>query len=176
MALPTLPEMWVNLRTDVGRAYRVECHGIFESTNSCVKVAQRICGDQPVRMLNKTEHLQTPGQSLDDPRVLTFQCAAAPQPVTASPVSVTPAPVPVTAAPPMPEEISLSADALFAFGRGDLGALKPDGRQQLENIAAKLQTVDVAKRMVVSGYTDRLGNTTTNLRQSHSAGQGRDSR
>ncbi|MBK3844302.1 hypothetical protein G3A42_41300 [Paraburkholderia aspalathi] len=76
----------------------------------------------------------------------------------------------------MPEEISLSADALFAFGRGDLGALKPDGRQQLENIAAKLQTVDVAKRMVVSGYTDRLGNTTTNLRQSHSAGQGRDSR
>jgi OmpA-OmpF porin, OOP family len=69
-------------------------------------------------------------------------------------------------APPAPEVISLSADALFEFGRGDLAAISDEGRRQLDRIAVRLRVLDAVERLVVSGYTDRLGTDSHNLRLS----------
>ncbi|CAB3767180.1 OmpA family protein [Paraburkholderia solisilvae] len=67
---------------------------------------------------------------------------------------------------PAPEVIALSADALFAFGRGDLAAISDEGRQQLDRVAARLRALDTIERLVVAGYTDRLGSADYNLRLS----------
>jgi OOP family OmpA-OmpF porin len=66
----------------------------------------------------------------------------------------------------VPEVISLSADALFEFGRGDLAAISDEGRRQLDQIAVRLRALDTVDRLVVSGYTDRLGSAGYNLRLS----------
>ncbi|CAB3747251.1 OmpA family protein [Paraburkholderia humisilvae] len=74
-----------------------------------------------------------------------------------------------TVAPPLAQEsemISLSADALFEFGRGDLAAIRDEGRRQLDQIAVRLRALDAVDRLVVSGYTDRLGSASYNLRLS----------
>ncbi|MFC0402330.1 OmpA family protein [Paraburkholderia rhizosphaerae] len=62
-----------------------------------------------------------------------------------------------------PEVISLYADALFEFGRGDLTAIRDEGRRQLDQIAVRLRALDAIDRLVVSGYTDRLGSAEYNL-------------
>jgi OOP family OmpA-OmpF porin len=67
---------------------------------------------------------------------------------------------------PLSTMVSLSADALFEFDRGDIVAIKADGRQKLDDIATRLQGADFTQRIVVSGYTDRLGSTAHNLRLS----------
>jgi len=77
--------------------------------------------------------------------------------------------VPVLPAPmkaPLPQVISLSVDTLFVFNRGDVAGIKPQGRQQLDDIATKLQGTDRVKEIEVSGYTDRLGSTAYNIRLS----------
>jgi OmpA-OmpF porin, OOP family len=66
-------------------------------------------------------------------------------------------------APQEPAVISLSADALFEFGRGDLAAISDEGRRQLDRIAVRLRALDATERLVVSGYTDRLGSDGYNL-------------
>ncbi|APR35481.1 OmpA family protein [Paraburkholderia sp. SOS3] len=74
-----------------------------------------------------------------------------------------------TVARPVPHEsevISLSADALFDFGRGDLAAISDEGRRQLDRVAVRLRALDTIERVVVSGYTDRLGPDGYNLRLS----------
>ncbi|MDQ7979402.1 OmpA family protein [Paraburkholderia sp. SARCC-3016] len=68
--------------------------------------------------------------------------------------------------PHEPEVISLSADALFEFGRGDLAAISDEGRRQLDRVAVRLRALDTIERLVVSGYTDRLGPDDYNLRLS----------
>ncbi|HEY3599756.1 MAG TPA: OmpA family protein [Paraburkholderia sp.] len=71
-------------------------------------------------------------------------------------------------APPasLPEVISLSADALFEFDRGDIAAIGAEGRRRLDDIAVALRAMQSVERLVVSGYTDRLGSTEYNRRLS----------
>lgn len=53
---------------------------------------------------------------------------------------------------------TLSADALFAFDKSDLGDIKPDGREQLEKLASQVTAQGRNLGMVhVVGYADRLG-------------------
>jgi OOP family OmpA-OmpF porin len=66
----------------------------------------------------------------------------------------------------LPEMISLSADALFEFDRGDVAAIGAEGRQRLDDIAVRLQRANTVERVVVAGYTDRLGDAGYNLRLS----------
>ncbi|SEA33245.1 OmpA family protein [Paraburkholderia sartisoli] len=73
-----------------------------------------------------------------------------------------PAPPPL----PLPKVMSLSSDALFAFDRGDVSAITPQGRAQLDDIANRLRDSGFTDRMTVSGYTDRLGTSLYNLRLS----------
>lgn len=74
-----------------------------------------------------------------------------------------PAPKPVAAS----ESFTLSADALFAFDKAGLADVKPQGRAELDALAAKL-TADGAKaeHIHVVGYTDRLGSNAYNQKLS----------
>jgi outer membrane protein OmpA-like peptidoglycan-associated protein len=74
--------------------------------------------------------------------------------------------IPAESKQPLSTTVSLSADALFEFDRGNIAAIKAEGRQRLDDIATRLQGVDLTQRIVVSGYTDRLGSTAHNLRLS----------
>ena len=74
------------------------------------------------------------------------------------PVGAAPAAAPDTS----PDKITFSADALFDF---DSAKLKPEGKQSLDNLMAKLGKVkyDV---IVAVGYTDRIGSEDYNKRLS----------
>ena len=91
---------------------------------------------------------------------------AAPPPVAvapAPPVAVAPAPAPAPApeptplvvAPPPPviEQISLSSDVLFEFGKTDL---RPTGQQKLDEIAERLKGANVQLVNMI-GHADRIG-------------------
>ena len=56
----------------------------------------------------------------------------------------------------------LSADALFPFGRGDVGDIRPSGLRDIAQIAAQLRASPFA-HVEVLGYTDRLGSGSANL-------------
>src|SRR5690625_1126705 len=64
----------------------------------------------------------------------------------------------VVAAVPVQEKVTLQADALFKFDRGDLAGLLPEGRATLDELAEKLltgyATIDTIELI---GHTDRLG-------------------
>lgn len=79
-----------------------------------------------------------------------------------------PAAAPVTAAPvPAAEQATLSADTLFAFDKAGLADIKPDGRGQLDALAAKLNAPGAqAGHVHVIGYTDRLGSAASNRKLS----------
>lgn len=81
-----------------------------------------------------------------------------------APVAVVPQ-SPMSAAPV--ETFTLSADALFAFGKYKLKDVSTAGVQDLDNLASKLTAPGVkADTIHVVGYTDRLGSTAYNQRLS----------
>ena len=57
------------------------------------------------------------------------------------------------------ETLNLSADALFKFDGSKLNDLLPKGRDELNNLAAKIHTVySNVSHIHLTGHTDRLGN------------------
>lgn len=74
--------------------------------------------------------------------------AAKPEPVLVPPQTPEP-----QKPPKPPQKVSLSADALFAF---DKAALKPEGKQDLDNFANNLSGVSY-DAIQVTGHTDRFG-------------------
>jgi outer membrane protein OmpA-like peptidoglycan-associated protein len=67
-------------------------------------------------------------------------------------------PAPVATA--KPDVVTLSADALFPFDKGNVKDISPAGREQLAALASRLRASDaevVAVRVV--GYTDNIGST-----------------
>lgn len=63
-----------------------------------------------------------------------------------------------------PQQFTLSADALFAFGKADIS---PEGRKALAGVAAQLhEHIARVHSISVTGYTDRLGSTAGNQRLS----------
>ncbi|MFY9327650.1 MAG: outer membrane beta-barrel protein [Georgfuchsia sp.] len=86
-----------------------------------------------------------------------------PEPVV---VAVAPEPMPVVVAPPprppAPKKVSFSADSLFDF---DKAAVKPTGKEDLDNFAAELKGIDFDVIMV-TGHTDRIGSHAYNMKLS----------
>jgi OOP family OmpA-OmpF porin len=74
-----------------------------------------------------------------------LQCA---QPNIPTPTTPTHTPAP---------DITLRADSAFRFNGSDLAALLPNGKNQLNAVAAGLQKVKGIRQLNISGYTDRLG-------------------
>jgi OOP family OmpA-OmpF porin len=63
------------------------------------------------------------------------------------------------------ETITLAADALFGFGKSDINAISPAGRESLDDLIARLQKsygkFDATQLQVI-GYADPLGNPVSN--------------
>lgn len=82
-----------------------------------------------------------------------------------------PAPVVVTVPPmiqPMPERITLSADALFAFDKAGAQDILPNGRDELDALAQRLRGYqdNGDSRIEITGHTDRKGSDAYNMRLS----------
>lgn len=147
------------------KVYRAQCQGLFESSNACVKVAQKLCNSKPVRYIQAT----SPGDSApgvqDNTRELMFQCgdpevtnvAPAPQPVPPAPVPVS---VPV-------RKITLSGDANFATGSS---SLTPVAKGTLDKFIADSKNADIAV-VTISGHTDSTGTAKLNDRLSEARAQ-----
>ncbi|RQR49192.1 OmpA family protein [Burkholderia sp. Bp9126] len=127
------------------RTYRVDCHGIFSSQSTCMKVAARMCGNEPVRTVDSAR----PFRDGADPGTLVFQCGA-------SPAST---PAPAAAAPATAEHVNLSGDALFASGSA---TLTPVARATLDALLGQ-QGGKRFSRLTVTGYTDAIGSDGSNL-------------
>jgi len=56
---------------------------------------------------------------------------------------------------------SISADALFAFGRSGVADIRPGGREELKRVAAQIVGLKDSKVSVV-GHTDRIGSDASN--------------
>lgn len=87
------------------------------------------------------------------------------KPLAAAPAAVAPAPAPPpppAAAKPLPQKMSFSADALFAF---DKSVLKPEGKTMLDSLVRQLEgaTYDV---IAVTGHADRFGSNAYNQKLS----------
>jgi len=93
------------------------------------------------------------------PRVEPVAAAPAPQPVVAAPPPPPPPRPAPPPPPPAPKKVTFSADSLFDF---DKSAVKPEGKVQLDKLAADLKgtSYDV---ITVTGHTDRLGPSAYNL-------------
>ena len=58
---------------------------------------------------------------------------------------------------------TLSADALFAFDKGDAASINAKGRAELDELAGKLKSFDRLQSIRITGYTDYLGSDSYNL-------------
>ncbi|WGS54592.1 OmpA family protein [Paraburkholderia sp. D15] len=68
----------------------------------------------------------------------------------------TPPPV-APVASPIPQKMTLQADATFRFDRGDLAGMLPTGKDKLDQLVRDLKQADDVTAIRVEGYTDRLG-------------------
>lgn len=73
-----------------------------------------------------------------------------------------PAPMPAPAPAPRFEKMTLSATELFEFNRSDLRM----PQTKLDEIAAALKSDDQNNNVVISGYTDRIGSDSYNMKLS----------
>ncbi|MDM0106656.1 OmpA family protein [Variovorax sp. J22R24] len=76
-------------------------------------------------------------------------------------------PAPVAPAPVEPKTFTLSSDALFAFGKSDYAALKPEGHAELARVASEIKSGSLdAVAVQVRGHADPIGSAASNLRLS----------
>jgi OOP family OmpA-OmpF porin len=79
------------------------------------------------------------------------------------PIADTAAPAPVAAiAVPSSEKITFEADTFFDF---DKSVLKPAGKTKLDDLASKLQGIDI-EVVVATGHTDSIGSDAYNIKLS----------
>ncbi|WP_156819150.1 OmpA family protein [Psychrobacter lutiphocae] len=88
-----------------------------------------------------------------------------PQPAPAPAPVAQPVPVVVQAPAPIKERINLGADALFKFDKWQPENMLPQGRAELDELAAKLrQYQDMGEtRIIITGHTDRFGDDMYNM-------------
>lgn len=79
--------------------------------------------------------------------------AEAPPPIAAAPAAPVPQPAPLAAPAPIIEKVSLGSDVLFEF---DKAALRPEGRQKLDELAERIKDAQVDSILAV-GHADRIG-------------------
>lgn len=72
------------------------------------------------------------------------------------PAAATPVPSPI------PQKMTLQADATFKFDRSDLAGMLPEGKSKLSQLIRDLKQVDDVTGIRIEGYTDRLGSDSYN--------------
>lgn len=78
---------------------------------------------------------------------------AAPAPAPAPVAAPAPAPAPAKPAAPTSEKVTFAADAFFDF---DKSVLKPEAKTKLDDMAAKLKSIDL-EVIIAVGHTDSVG-------------------
>jgi OOP family OmpA-OmpF porin len=132
------------------KGYRVECHGVFESAETCMKQAEHICGDKPVHVLSTVDQLRAADDTRVDPRVLNFKC----EPPVAEAAIPAPAVVPI-----VPKSLQLAGDTTFDVDGSTLSPMAATKLDELlnQNGGVKFKTVSI------TGYTDSTGSLRHNL-------------
>lgn len=72
---------------------------------------------------------------------------------------------------PLNESVTLSADALFRFDGASSADMLPAGRAQLDALVVRLRALTRIERVLVTGHSDRLGDSAFNLRLSKARAQ-----
>ena len=162
---PTYTLHAVSVANQQAPTYQVSCLGLFESSSSCVRVAQETCQAQPVTWLEAIDGVSgiTPKNA---PREMTFMCG---KPVVQQPVPQA-VPQPVQRAVPQPQaeqpalqrQLLLQGNANFAT---DSAVLSPIARTNLDQFVRVNQGVNL-RRVTVMGYTDKTGSEAHNLKLS----------
>ncbi|WP_159836216.1 OmpA family protein [Burkholderia sp. 8Y] len=144
------------------KAFRSECHGVFQNGSSCMEAAQKMCGNQPVNVLQNVEGTNTPGNAGE----VVFTCGmpqqavavqtpvpqAEPQPVISAAPVIAPAIAPV-------RKVTLDEKTNFAF---DSAQLTPKARAILDKLIADGRGVTFSS-VVVQGFTDSIGSASYNV-------------
>lgn len=78
-----------------------------------------------------------------------------------------PEPEPAPAPAPRTQVERLGADGLFAFGKSSVRDIGPEGRAELDALAARLGEGRPLEVVHVIGHSDRIGNPQANLRLSN---------
>lgn len=151
--------------------YKVSCLGLFESSKSCVRVAEETCQAQPVTWLEAVDGVSN-ATPVRNPREMIFMCGApvAQQPVSqAAPQQPAPQqPVSQPAAQPQAKQVVpqvrllLQGNANFAT---DSAVLSPIAKENLDHFMNVNQAVSL-HRVTVTGYTDATGSEAHNLKLS----------
>ncbi|QGZ62789.1 OmpA family protein [Paraburkholderia acidisoli] len=140
------------------QAYRVQCLGLLESSKACMKKVNEVCGSKTPLRVSSTDLAAAGFKPENDPREIVFICQtpqAAPPPPAEKPVAQ---PQPST----QPRNITLNADANFAFDKSDL---LPAGKQALDRFVAESDGVNIGT-VTIDGHTDSKGSKAYNDRLS----------
>jgi outer membrane protein OmpA-like peptidoglycan-associated protein len=159
---PTYTLRAVSVPNQQAPTYRVSCLGLFENSNSCVRVAEETCDAQPVTWLEAVDGVsdKTPKKN---PREMTFMCG---KPVVQQPVPQQSVQQPVPqqqaqqAAPQV--RLLLQGNANFAT---DSAVLSPVAKENLDRFLTANQGVNL-RRVTVMGYTDNKGSEAHNVKLS----------
>ena len=137
------------------QGYLVDSYGNDITTSSYTGLCWRDSDWTPARSVEPCDPTNKPVAAAPAPAPKADVVAAAPPVAPAA----TPEPAPVK---PLPQKLSFSADALFAFDRS---VLKPEGKTMLDGLVRELNgaTYDVVS---ATGHTDRFGSNEYNQKLS----------
>ncbi len=158
---PTYTLHAVNSPNQQAPTYRVSCLGLFESSNSCVRVAEETCKTQPVTWLQTIDGVSDAAPK-NNPREMTFMCG---KPVVQEPVAQPvpqPVPQPQVEQPAPQRQLLLQGNANFAT---DSAVLSPIAKSNLDHFMKVDQGLNL-RRVTVMGYTDNTGSEAHNLKLS----------
>lgn len=145
---PTFNAYSVDMANGV-QIYKVECGGLLESAATCMKVAERICGDKAVRPIEKADRVRAADDNRRDPRSMLFACGTN---AVSNPPAAKPEPADKTV-----ESFTLQSDALFPFDKSSTESMLPAGKAELDRIAKRIRQHDGVTGIDVVGHADRLG-------------------
>jgi len=140
------------------QAYRVQCHGLLESSKTCMATVNEVCGDKQPLRVSSVDRAVAGYVAENDPREIVFICQAPPAPVEPPP----PPPPRVEAPATQPRTVTLGADANFEFDKADL---LPAGKERLDNFIKESDGVNIGT-VVIGGHTDSVGSKAYNDRLS----------
>ncbi|HVE11144.1 MAG TPA: OmpA family protein [Paraburkholderia sp.] len=149
------------------QAYRAQCLGAFESTESCLDQVKKVCGSNPAVRIQTIDRVASGMKPEDDPREILFACSTpTPVPPPAQPAPQ-PQPVPQAAPHPTPQplparKVTLQGDANFELNSA---SLTPAAKANLDEFIAANRGVDI-QQLTVAGYTDSTGSDALNNRLS----------
>ncbi|GAB2869200.1 hypothetical protein GCM10027093_01070 [Paraburkholderia jirisanensis] len=149
------------------QAYRAQCLGAFESSESCLNQVKKVCGSKPVARIATIDRVASGMKPEDDPREILFSCstpvppqaqpAPQPQPQPAAQVAPRPTPQPAPA-----RKVTLQGDANFEVNSA---SLTPTAKASLDDFINANRGVDI-QQMTIAGYTDSTGSEALNARLS----------